>query len=45
MVAEVIEGAPKFGDVFAPSDGSTDTTAKVSQRSGAAVLSQGLNYG
>jgi len=44
-IAEVIQGALKFGDVFVFDDGSTDKTAEVAEKSGATILSQGENHG
>jgi len=44
-IADVIQGALRFGDVFVSDDGSTDKTAEVAERSGATILSQGGNHG
>ena len=44
-IADVIQGALRFGDVFVSDDGSTDKTAEVAKRSGATILSQGNTQG
>jgi len=44
-IADVIQGALRFGDVFVSDDGSTDKTAEVAEKSGATILSQGKNHG
>jgi glycosyltransferase involved in cell wall biosynthesis len=44
-IADVVQGALEFGDVFVSNDGSTDKTAEVAERSGATILSQGDNQG